>query len=300
VAHGEGLSRGRGSLWRTHGPMGVAEGPPEGPPAPAQLLEAHGIEVEIGGTPILRGADLGLKAGELTAVVGPNGAGKSTLVRAVSGLQKMATGSARWQGREVSEMRGRELAGLRAFVPQRMPVPAGVTVREAVTIGRSARLRPLRRLAAADHEGIARAMERARVARFAERTLTTLSGGELQRVQIAIGLAQEAPVLIADEPTSQLDLGATIGVASLLRDLVGEGLAVLLVVHDLALAAAIADTVVVVSEGRTVATGAAAEVLSAERLATVWGADARLSAREGRTALHVAWLREQPLGRPNS
>ncbi|HYJ20437.1 MAG TPA: ABC transporter ATP-binding protein [Solirubrobacterales bacterium] len=248
--------------------------------------------MEIGGVPILRGADLRLEAGKLTAVVGPNGAGKSTLVRAVSGLQKMTAGSARWQGREVSEMRGRELAGLRAFVPQRMPVPAGITVREAVTIGRSARLRPLRRLTGEDYEGIARALERARVTRFAERALTTLSGGELQRVQIAIGLAQEAPVLIADEPTSQLDLGAAIGVAGLLRDLVGEGLAVLLVVHDLALAAAIADTVVVVSEGRTVATGAAAEVLDHERLATVWAADARLTSHEGRTALHVAWLQQ--------
>jgi iron complex transport system ATP-binding protein len=262
------------------------------------LLEAHGVEVEIAGTPILRGADLELRAGELVAVVGPNGAGKSTLVRAVSGLQGMSGGSARWQGREVGEMRGRELAGLRAFVPQRMPVPAGITVREAVTIGRSARLRPLRRLTAADQEGIGRAMERTRVTRFAERALTTLSGGELQRVQIAIGLAQEAPVLIADEPTSQLDLGASIGVAGLLRDLVGEGLAVLLVVHDLALAAAIADTVVVVSEGRTVAAGSAEEVLEAERLAAVWGADARLSAHDGRTALHVAWLPEADVRAP--
>jgi iron complex transport system ATP-binding protein len=187
-------------------------------------------------------------------------------------------------------MRGRELAKARAFVPQRMPVPAGVSVKEAVTIGRSALLRPLGRMTRADRGGIDGAMERAGVTGFAERALTTLSGGELQRVQIAIGLAQEAPVLIADEPTSQLDLGATIGVAGLLRDLVGEGLAVLLVVHDLALAAAIADVVVVVSEGRTVAAGAAEEVLGAERLAAVWGADARLTAHDGRTALHVAWL----------
>jgi iron complex transport system ATP-binding protein len=248
------------------------------------------VEVGIGGAAILRGADLDLRSGELTAVVGPNGAGKSTLVRAVAGLQRLAAGSVSWSGREIGGMRGRELARLRAFVPQRMPVPNGVTVREAVTIGRSAHLRPLRRLTGSDQEGIEGAMERARVTRFAERRLTTLSGGELQRVQIAIGLAQETPVLIADEPTSQLDLGATVGIAGLLRDLVGCGLAVLLVVHDLALAAAVADTVVVVSAGRTVATGAAEEVLSADRLAAVWGADAHLSADDGRTALHVAWL----------
>jgi iron complex transport system ATP-binding protein len=255
----------------------------------AAALEADGVEVEIGGTPILRGADLRLEHGRLVAIVGPNGAGKSTLVRAVSGLQRLAAGSVRWSGKAVGEMRGRELARVRAFVPQRMPVPAGVTVREAVTIGRSSHLRPLRRLSGDDRDGIERAMERARVTRFAERSLTTLSGGELQRVQIAIGLAQEAPVLIADEPTSQLDLGATVGIASLLRDLVSDGLTVLLVVHDLALAAAVADTAVIVADGRTVASGKPAEILTAERLDETWHADARLTEHDGRTALHVAW-----------
>jgi iron complex transport system ATP-binding protein len=253
------------------------------------LLEARGVEVEIGGTPILRGADLLLERERLVAIVGPNGAGKSTLVRAVSGLQAMSAGSVHWSGREIGTMRGRELARVRAFVPQRMPVPAGVSVREAVTIGRSSHLRPLRRLSAEDRDGIEQALERARVRRFAERPLRTLSGGELQRVQIAIGLAQEAPVLIADEPTSQLDLGATIAIASLLRDLVSDGLTVLLVVHDLALAAAVADTAIIVSGGRTIATGEPTEVLGAERLAATWGADARLTEHDGRTALHVAW-----------
>lgn len=267
--------------------------------AAAQLavppLEAQGVEVEIAGVPILRGADLRLEHGHLVAIVGPNGAGKSTLVRAVSGLQGIAGGTILWSGRDVGEMRGRELARVRAFVPQRMPVPAGVSVREAVTIGRSSHLRPLRRLTGADRDAIDGAMDRAGVTRFAERALTTLSGGELQRVQIAIGLAQEAPVLIADEPTSQLDLGATVGVATLLRQLADDGLTVLLVVHDLALAAAVADTAVVVSEGRTVAAGNPAEVLGADRLAEVWGADARLTEHDGRTALHVAWL-ERPKG----
>jgi ABC-type cobalamin/Fe3+-siderophores transport system ATPase subunit len=257
-----------------------------GPPP----LEARGVEVEIGGTQILRGADLTVHRGELVAIVGPNGAGKSTLVRTVAGLQGATAGCVRWSGRDLSEMRGRELARVRAFVPQRMPVPPGVTVREAVTIGRSSHLRPLRRLAAADHGAIGGAMERARVSRFADRALTTLSGGELQRVQIAIGLAQEAPVLIADEPTSQLDLGATVGVATLLRELADDGLTVLLVVHDLALAAAVADTAVVVSAGRTIASGVPAQILTPDQLAKTWGAEAHLTEHDGRTALHVAWL----------
>ncbi|HEX3240400.1 MAG TPA: ABC transporter ATP-binding protein [Solirubrobacterales bacterium] len=258
------------------------------------LLEAEGVEVEIAGTPILTGADLRLERGELVAVVGPNGAGKSTLVRAVAGLQGLSGGTVLWGGRSLNGIRGRELSKLRAFVPQRMPVPAGITVKEAVTIGRSSHLRMLGRLTRTDHGAIAAAIERAGVTQFSERSLTTLSGGELQRVQIAIGLAQEAPVLIADEPTSQLDLGATIGVASLLQGLVADGLTVLLVVHDLALALAVADTAVVVSDGRTVAAGAPAEVLTPERLADVWGANARLSEHDGRTALHVAWLAPAP------
>jgi iron complex transport system ATP-binding protein len=254
------------------------------------LLEARGVGVAIDGVEILRGADLDLRAGELVAIVGPNGAGKSTLVRAVSGLHRPSAGAVSWSGRELARMRGRELAKVRAFVPQRMPVPAGVSVREAVTIGRSALLRPLGRMTAADRTGIEAAMERAAVADFGERSLTTLSGGELQRVQIAIGLAQEAPVLIADEPTSQLDLGAAIKVAGLLRKLVGEGLGVLLVVHDLALAAAVADRVVVVHDGRTEAVGPPTDVLTAERLRRIWGADAHLTAEQGRTGLHVAWI----------
>jgi len=263
-------------------------------PAAAALLRARGVEIALGGTPILRGADLDLEAGELVAIVGPNGAGKSTLVRAISGLLHPDAGSVLWSGREMREMRGRELARARAFVPQRMPVPAGISVREAVTIGRSARLRPLTRLTGDDHEGIERALQRAGVERFAERALSTLSGGELQRVQVAIGLAQEAPVLIADEPTSQLDLGATVGIATLFRELVGDGLTALVVVHDLALAAAVADRVVVVAEGRTVAAGRPLEVLTPARLAETWGADARLVERDGRTALHVAWLGQEP------
>jgi iron complex transport system ATP-binding protein len=258
------------------------------------LLRARDVCVTIDGVEILRGADLDLAAGELVAIVGPNGAGKSTLVRAVSGLHRPSAGAVSWSGRDLAKMRGRELAKVRAFVPQRMPVPAGVSVREAVKMGRSALLRPLGRMTGADHAGIDAALARAGVTHFADRALTTLSGGELQRVQIAIGLAQEAPVLIADEPTSQLDLGATIDVAGLLRRLVGEGLGALVVVHDLALAAATADRVVVVHDGRTEAAGLPGDVFTPERLRRIWGADARLTAEHGRTGLHVAWLGPPP------
>jgi iron complex transport system ATP-binding protein len=258
--------------------------------AVAPALEARDVRVTIGDKTILHAADLTLEAGRLVAVVGPNGAGKSTLARAVAGIQRTAAGGIAWMGDDLGELRGRKLALRRAFVPQRARVPDGVTVAEAVRIGRSPHLKPLQRATRRDDAAIAAAMERAGVARFAARKLTTLSGGELQRVQIAVALAQEAPVLIADEPTSQLDLGATVAVAKLLRGLADDGLAVMLVAHDLSLAAAVADTVVVMSEGRTVATGPPLEMLDRERLERVWGVDASVRASGSHTALHVAWL----------
>ncbi len=255
------------------------------------LLDASAVQVTIGGTPILHGADLTLHPGELVAVVGPNGAGKSTLVRAVAGLQKLAGGEVRWGGEDIKRLRGRRLARTRAFVPQRGRVPDGVSVRQAVGIGRAPHIRPLQRPTRADRDAVQAALERAGVAEFADRALTTLSGGELQRVQVAVALAQEAPVLIADEPTSHLDLGATADMARLLRRLAGEGLGVVLVVHDLALAAAVADRVVVMAGGRSVAAGAPADVLDADTLRTVWKVDAALEHDgSGRTALRVGWL----------
>jgi iron complex transport system ATP-binding protein len=258
-----------------------------------RLLDVEDVVVRINGTEILHGASFTLDAGELLAIVGPNGAGKSTLTRAAAGLQRFQSGSVRWSGEDVRQLRGRKLARRRAFVPQRGRVPTGMTVREAVRLGRAPHIGPLQRATRRDHEAVDRAMARTGVTEFADRDLSTLSGGELQRVQIAVGLAQEAPVLIADEPTSHLDLGAAVAVARLLRALADDGLAVVLVAHDLSLAAAVADTPVVISDGRSVASGPPSEVLHADRLAHVWRVDAALATGpDGRTALQVAWLDE--------
>ncbi|MFA9399900.1 MAG: ABC transporter ATP-binding protein [Acidobacteriota bacterium] len=261
-------------------------GPRDAPP----LMEADAVEVTISGTEILRGASLTLAAGELVAIVGPNGAGKSTFARTFCGLRKPTGGTIRWFGEDISSIRGRRLAEIRAFVPQRAQVPNGVTVDDAVAIGRSAHLKPLQRLSGTDRDSISKAISRARLDGMGDRQLNTLSGGELQRVQIAVGLAQGAPVLVADEPTAQLDLGATAAVSELLRDLVDDGYAIVLIVHDLALAAGVADRVVVMSEGETIATGPPVEVLSKELISEVWKVKAELVKSEGRSGLHVEWL----------
>jgi iron complex transport system ATP-binding protein len=258
------------------------------------MLAVRDAVVKLGGTQILHGADLAAGPGRLVAVVGPNGAGKSTLVRAAAGIQRLESGTVQWNGVDVGALRGRRLARLRAFVPQRARVPEGVRVHEAVAIGRAPHLGPLSRPTRADHDAVDRAMARAGVTAFADRRLTTLSGGELQRVQVAVALAQEAPALLADEPTSALDLGATSTMARLLRGLADDGLTVVLVVHDLALAAAVADEVVVVSHGRTVAAGPPGTVLTESLLADVWQVDASLSGG----ALHVDWLGRTPKKEP--
>jgi iron complex transport system ATP-binding protein len=256
----------------------------------APLLEARDVEVSIGKKQILESASLTLQRGELLAVVGPNGAGKSTFARAFCGLRRPNRGQVRWMGVALGELRGRRLAEVRAYVPQRAQVPAGVTVQSAVNIGRSTHLKPLQGLSAEDRDVVADSIARARMEGFEDRDLSTLSGGEMQRVQIAIALAQGAPVLVADEPTAQLDLGATAAISKMLRELVSEGMGVVLIVHDLALAAAIADRVVVMSHGRTIATGSPGSVLTSQLISDVWGVEAELVQRAGRSALHVEWL----------
>ncbi|MBF6621462.1 MAG: ABC transporter ATP-binding protein [Patulibacter sp.] len=262
----------------------------------APLLEVSGLQVAIGGVEILHHADMTLHRGELLAVVGPNGAGKSTMVRAAAGLTRPTGGAVHWNGASLRKLSSRQLAKLRAFVPQRPQVPVGIAVHEAVMIGRSPHIGPFRRAGASDRAAADVALARADAADLRDRQLSTLSGGELQRVQLAVGLAQDAPVLIADEPTSALDLGATATMARRLRALADDGLAVLLVVHDLALAAAVADRVVVMADGRTVAAGPPTAVLDQQRLAEIWHVDAELHADDaGRTALRVSWLDEPPV-----
>jgi len=255
------------------------------------LLEVAGVSVDLGGARVLHDAALTADHGELVAVVGPNGAGKSTLARAAAGLQRVAAGEVRWSGQDVRRLRGRRLARMRAFVPQRPSVPAGLRVREAVELGRAPHLAPLQRPTRRDRDAVDAALARTGATGLAERQLTTLSGGELQRVQVAVALAQEAPALVADEPTAHLDLGAAASCARLLRSLADGGLAVVLVVHDLALAASVADRVVVLSAGRTVAAGAPADVLDHDLLGAVWGVDADLDlGPTGRAGLRVDWL----------
>ena len=136
----------------------------------APLLEASKVRVEIGGEQILESASLTLEKGELVAVVGPNGAGKSTFARAFCGLRRPEGGAIRWMGIDLSELRGRRLARVRAYVPQRAQVPNGVSVQAAVNIGRSTHLKPLQGLSGEDRDVVSESIARARMEGFEDRS----------------------------------------------------------------------------------------------------------------------------------
>lgn len=254
-----------------------------------RLLELERLEVRLGGTAVLHRVSAQLQAGELLAIVGPNGAGKSSLLRAAAGLERHAGGEVRWDGRALAGLSPRELARLRAYLPQRLRVPPGLLVRDAVAAGRAPHVGALRRPTARDRERVDRALERAGVDALADRRLDTLSGGELQRAFLALTLAQDAPVLLADEPTAHLDLGAQAEVAALLRELVDGGLALAWVLHDLDLACAVADRLLVLRAGTVVADGAPAAVLTSELVGRVWGVRAHVHLADGRPRVAPCW-----------
>jgi iron complex transport system ATP-binding protein len=215
---------------------------------------------------------LDVAPGEVVALIGPNGVGKSTLIRAVSGVIPLASGTARVGGEDLRGLPADRRAKLVAVVPQAVHLPDAFTVEEAIRMGRTAYTGWFGRETTADREIAIRAMARAGVAELATRRLDELSGGEQQRVLVARALAQAPRVMLLDEPTAHLDLRHQAGVMRLVGELArDEGLAVLVALHDLNLAARHADRVVLLSSGSIAALGPAAEVLTTDRLSSVYG-----------------------------
>ena len=165
------------------------------------VLRAAGLTVSAAGQEILHGVDIEIPAGRRTAIIGPNGAGKTTLLRALAGLNPHYTGTIELAGRELHSYTARELARVRAILPQERAAAAGLTVRELVAYGRFAHTgRFSLRTGAADRDAVTWAMEMANVAAFAARDVHTLSGGERQRVFLAMALSQKPRLLLLDEP----------------------------------------------------------------------------------------------------
>ena len=229
----------------------------------------------------MRDVSLSVTPGQLLAVVGPNGAGKTTLLRLLTGSLSPEQGEVLLDNRPLDGLDDRERARALAVVPQSESSPFPVTVREMVAMGRYAHLGPWERTGGHDRAVVERALERCAVAELADRQINELSGGERQRSRIARALAQEAPILLLDEPTAGLDLRYRMELFHLLRELRGEGLAVLVITHDLNLAARFADRLLLLDRGRATARGAPESVLSREALEAVYEWPLRLVAHPG-------------------
>ncbi|MBN9632840.1 MAG: heme ABC transporter ATP-binding protein [Actinobacteria bacterium] len=237
-------------------------------PAVGRGVELRAVSVEVAGRRILDRVDLQVGPGELVALIGPNGAGKSTALSVLAGDLPPTAGTALIDGMEAHRLRPLELGRRRAVLLQQKGVSFSYPVREVVAMGRS----PWARTpdASRDDERIADALARTGVEHLVDRDVTTLSGGELARVSLARVLAQDCPIVLLDEPTDALDLGHREQVLSLAAELARDGRAVLAVLHDLDLAAAYADRVVLLHGGRVVAEGRPEEVLTASRVGDVY------------------------------
>jgi iron complex transport system ATP-binding protein len=252
------------------------------------LLTAQGLSVILGGRAVLKDITLSLTSGHLVALVGPNGAGKTTLLRALAGLLP-SQGEVRVGGEPLSSLRLSERARRFAYLPQGHVVHWPLPVRDIVALGRIPHgATDPARLSLQDDEAVLRAMQVTDVAGFSERRVTELSGGERSRVALARVLAVEAPVMLADEPTASLDPRYQIDVMTNLRKAAAGGMLVIVVTHDLGLAARFADTVLVLSEGKLVSQGAPIEALSEKVMSDVFRITA-YRAEHQREAVIVPW-----------
>lgn len=233
------------------------------------MISARGIQVNRGARTVVHDASLDVRRGTCVALVGPNGCGKSTLVAALCGDLEYLSGSVTVDDLDVATSSHAELAKHRAVMTQQTQVAFGFSVREVVAMGRT----PWRRTSsdAQDVAIVEHAMRQVDVAELADRPVQALSGGELSRVAMARVLAQSTDTLVLDEPTAALDLRHQVQLLECVKARTREGAAALVVLHDLTLAADFADIILVMSQGRIVASGTPAEVINPTLLTDVYG-----------------------------
>jgi len=221
---------------------------------------------------ILSGIDLTLESGRIYGLVGPNGSGKSTLMKIMARQHAATGGKLMLEGKDASTWSGREFARKIAYMPQFTPATDGMTVRELVALGRFPWHGTLGRFGKADHALVDDAISRTDLEEFADRPVANMSGGERQRAWIAMMLAQNASCLLLDEPTSALDLAHQASMLSLVESLSHErGLTVVIVLHDINLAARHCDEIIALNRGRISAKGTPEEIMQAERLQSIFG-----------------------------
>ena len=251
----------------------------------------RGVGIAYESEVVVSGLDLDIDAGEWLALIGPNGAGKTTILRAIARLVAYR-GEIRIGGQTVAGMSGPELARRVALVMQQPHMPEGMSVSQYVLLGRSPHLAYFGKEGRQDQQVVAGILERLALNRFAARSLDHLSGGERQRAAIARALAQQAPVLLIDEPTSSLDVGRQQEVLELIDDLRAEqGLTVIAAMHDLTLAGQYADRMALLVAGKLVAVGTPADVLTEPVIADHYQAHVRVMQMNGASGRAVIPIR---------
>ncbi len=232
--------------------------------------------------PSSNGLSLEIPAGSITAILGPNGAGKSTLLHLILGMLKPHAGSVRLDGRARHTYSRRELGRLVGLVAQTESIPFSFTVMDYVLLGRAPYLRPLEVPGPEDVRVAERALVRLGIDAMARRAIDTLSGGEQQLVVLARALAQQPRILLLDEPTAHLDLGNKGRVLHLVQEMVADGITVVFTTHEPDLVAAIADYVVLMRGGETLAAGALSDVFTPENLSQTYGVPVTVAQVAGR------------------
>ncbi|MCS5735141.1 ABC transporter ATP-binding protein [Herbiconiux daphne] len=250
---------------------------PAMPPAthPAGALEARGVTLAYERSVVFEGLDLRIETGEITTLIGANGSGKSTLLKAFGRLLAPTAGAVELGGRGIRSMATREVARQLAILPQKPLTPQATSVRDLVSRGRHPHQSLFRPWTPDDSRIVDAALRDTGLTELADRDAASLSGGQLQRAWIALVLAQQAPIILLDEPTTFLDLTHQLDVLRLVRSINRErGATVVMVLHDLTLAGRYSDRLVVVGGGRVIADGAPWEVLTPGILREAFDLDA--------------------------
>lgn len=235
-------------------------------------LETRKLSLAYGSHRIVQNLDLQIEAGKITSIVGANGCGKSTLLKSLARLIRPTAGHVLLDGIPLQQRPSKEIARIVGLLPQSPIAPEGITVSDLVGRGRHPHQGAMSRWSSQDYAAVAQALKATRTSELANRSVDELSGGQRQRVWIAMALAQETNILLLDEPTTYLDLTHQIEVLDLLTDLNRErGTTIVMVLHDLSLAARYSDILITLQQGTVKAVGAPTEVLTTDTVREVFG-----------------------------
>jgi len=261
------------------------------------MVAVDEVRVSLGGATVLDGVSATVERGRFVGLVGPNGAGKTTLLRTVNGVLSPDGGAVRLGGRPVAGLSAAETGRLVATVPQDTTLSFEFDVRDVVAMGRNPYQSRLAGADDADREAVERAMERTDVARFADRSIGAVSGGERQRVVLARALAQATPLLLLDEPTASLDVNHQVRTLELVAELVADGKTVVAAIHDLNLAAHYCDELLLLSDGGILAVGQPDAVLTEDHLEGAFDTRAAVTSHPVTGSTYVTALPERDASR---